>query len=765
MKKENIGVYIFLAIWLLMMFSPCLMGIGATIVEAQGNPFDYARITDVDYTAVVMDEEYSGGSIYVRERLTFDIHAASRDNGFWELWRDLCEDEQEGLKIDYQVLSVKQIMPDGSEVIYEESPRLYWEDEDYLSSNPVYGPGKWYHSEGPYNESARQYECVFFYVDNLYREEVVFEIEYIMNNASFRYNDCSELYLCMYSEDTVNHLESFKAQIAFPDKDMPAEGNYWVTTYGTDNDSFPVTLSTTLHPGYHTFCIDLDKDDLNFHSYNEYIEFDLVSHGEDRHIFTENAPDNIYSDWDALEEIREEQEDYYRTPQMFKLLKIGIFLVFLTISIIIGVYAFTVNKRTKKKYNFYEPTYEPEFFRDIPSDLDPNFAASLVFSKEKAPKDDSGVYSAILLSLARKEYIDLHDAGQGDVLITINHRPKPIAPPIQTTPVQTMAASSVATSLQTATDSPLQTTVTSPLQTEAPASVTTSMFGDAPVTSGLGDIPAASVLGATPEATAAPVAPVIPEKVYEPLTLCEAYYFNLILRHTVAGNTMLMSSFQSRVSYDYEDTAAFAKSMKNSIVNIGIKEGYLQKADYKQPQSEIRFSAGLLKGLGIFVGIVFNLLFSFTRINLAYGAFFIFAIVCIAGSSYMKKQSTKYVLLTQFGEDEYAKWRGLYRFLDSETLINERTVVELPLWERYLVYATAFGISEKVIKAINLRCPEVTTSSMLNSSYCRSGRIRHTGRSFRSAVHSGSHGGGFGGGFGGGYGGGGRGGGGGGGGH
>ena len=41
-----------------------------------------------------------------------------------------------------------------------------------------YGPGKWYHSDGPYNESARNYECVFFYVDGLYRENVTFDIEY-----------------------------------------------------------------------------------------------------------------------------------------------------------------------------------------------------------------------------------------------------------------------------------------------------------------------------------------------------------------------------------------------------------------------------------------------------------------------------------------------------------------------------------------------------------------------------------------------------------
>ena len=71
-----------------------------------------------------------------------------------------------------------------------------------------YGPRKWYHSKGPYNESARQYECVFFYVDGLYREKVTFEIEYEMYNAALRYNDCSELYLSLYSEDTIKYLQS-----------------------------------------------------------------------------------------------------------------------------------------------------------------------------------------------------------------------------------------------------------------------------------------------------------------------------------------------------------------------------------------------------------------------------------------------------------------------------------------------------------------------------------------------------------------------------
>lgn len=120
--------------------------------EESTGPNDYARITDIDYKAVLVDEPGEGGKVVITERLTYDIHAASKNNLFWELWRDLPEDYIDGLKVDYQVNYVKQINDDGTETTYTESPKLYWDDSDYTSS--IYGPGKWYHSEGPYDEDS-----------------------------------------------------------------------------------------------------------------------------------------------------------------------------------------------------------------------------------------------------------------------------------------------------------------------------------------------------------------------------------------------------------------------------------------------------------------------------------------------------------------------------------------------------------------------------------------------------------------------------------
>ena len=67
--------------------------------------------------------------------------------------------------------------------------------------------------------------------------------------------------------------------------------------------------------------------------------------------------------------------------------------------------------------------------------------------------------------------------------------------------------------------------------------------------------------------------------------------------------------------------------------------------------------------------------------------------------------------------------------------MNEKTVIELPLWEKYLVYATAFGISDKVIKAIKIRCPDVSNSIILSNNYYYSHNFRIYGRSFRSATN------------------------------
>lgn len=56
--------------------------------------------------------------------------------------------------------------------------------------------------------------------------------------------------------------------------------------------------------------------------------------------------------------------------------------------------------------------------------------------------------------------------------------------------------------------------------------------------------------------------------------------------------------------------------------------------------------------------------------------------------------------LSEKGLEESQKWQGLKKYLEDYSLLNEKRTRDLGLWEQFLVYATAFGISDKVIEEI-----------------------------------------------------------------
>src|SRR5699024_8390006 len=103
---------------------------------------------------------------------------------------------------------------------------------------------------------------------------------------------------------------SFSGEILIPQKDMPQKGNYIAHTFGTNNHTFKYNESDSINPGYHTFYFNLNKNDLKFKNYNQYLEFTLLSFNEDKHIFTDYAPDNYYSNDVYLEEAKDALQEY-----------------------------------------------------------------------------------------------------------------------------------------------------------------------------------------------------------------------------------------------------------------------------------------------------------------------------------------------------------------------------------------------------------------------------------------------------------------------
>ena len=677
------------------------------------NPNDYCHLTDVNYTAILHDDPNGKANVEITEYLTFDVHASSKYNTYKELWRELPEDYVDGLRVTYDVKSVTQILDDGTEVPYQETSKMYWEDYDYTP----YSTKRWHHSKGtgryPDND-----ESLLIYIPWTYRDKLTFKIQYSMNNAALKYKDCSELYLALYSGNTITKLDSYKAQILVPNKIMPT--NYYAYTFGTANSRLPYTESKFINPGFHTFTIDLDKSELKFNYHNRYLEFCLLSYGKDKHIFTKYAPNNLYSNDYALDECIAENTYYETQNQQFNIYKTFLLITAIISSVLIIISTKRKYKKIKEKYNFYEPETNYEYFREIPSDLDPIFASELVFMKDpfNENKEKKEEYAAVLLSLVRKQYVSMSkvntsiDWNDTNTLISLE-------------PIRTESSIPDFTDSQDYSPEPVYTTIN--------------------------------------ETTG---------NVLEPLTTSERLYLELLQRHIrrysrdLTNNSITLSQLQTKINSDYQYTNAFVKDIeKKPALECGVMQGYFQDTNYNAPQKELNQSAMLSLSFGISLLVVVNIISYFTPLALAFGAYTILGIVLLWKYIYLTFKASNTILFTQYGANEQAKWFGLYNFLNSDTLINEKEVHELPLWEKYLIYATAFGISEKVIKAIKIHAVElnINNSSILNNHcYIHSSSFHRTSRAFGRSIHTSSRGGGFGGH---GYGGGGRGGGGGGGGH
>lgn len=93
----------------------------------------------------------------------------------------------------------------------------------------------------------------------------------------------------------------------------------------------------------------------------------------------------------------------------------------------------------------------------------------------------------------------------------------------------------------------------------------------------------------------------------------------------------------------------------------------------------------------------------------------ILVIPSIIATVYCFKISSRYNTLTQKGVDEREKWVKLKRYMEDFSMIKDKTVPELILWEKYLVYATVFGIAEKVLKQLKVVYPQIMDSNYIST--------------------------------------------------
>ena len=115
-------------------------------------------------------------------------------------------------------------------------------------------------------------------------------------------------------------------------------------------------------------------------------------------------------------------------------------------------------------------------------------------------------------------------------------------------------------------------------------------------------------------------------------------------------------------------------------------------------------------------------------------------------------------IFSQKGVDEQEQWNAFKKYMQDFSLLKEKEIPSLVVWEKYLVFATAFGISDKVLKQLKVVYPEFSDmdSSLYTYNYINLMNSVNIGNCINTSVYSavGSSGSGAGGGFSGGGGGG-----------
>ncbi|MCH9276422.1 DUF2207 domain-containing protein [Bifidobacterium amazonense] len=75
----------------------------------------------------------------------------------------------------------------------------------------------------------------------------------------------------------------------------------------------------------------------------------------------------------------------------------------------------------------------------------------------------------------------------------------------------------------------------------------------------------------------------------------------------------------------------------------------------------------------------------------------------------------KHTALTPAGQRYGGQVHGLYRYLVDFSDFSDRGVADLVLWDRYLVYAASFGISDRVLRELARAYPQITDPDWLDA--------------------------------------------------
>ena len=181
------------------------------------------------------------------------------------------------------------------------------------------------------------------------------------------------------------------------------------------------------------------------------------------------------------------------------------------------------------------------------------------------------------------------------------------------------------------------------------------------------------------------------------------------------GQKFTLKQFNKYINSHQESFYNLLEYIKNENKRVLDSSQYTNATNKKAKSSLINYSTLLF--ILSFSLVFISLLLVAYGLNINYLFVLVLFIILLLGSVYCFIKSKRIPIFSQTGIDEKEEWIGLKKFMTDFSLLKEREIPELVLWEKYLVYATAFGIADKVLKQLKTKFPELNDENYIRDHY------------------------------------------------
>lgn len=218
------------------------------------------------------------------------------------------------------------------------------------------------------------------------------------------------------------------------------------------------------------------------------------------------------------------------------------------------------------------------------------------------------------------------------------------------------------------------------------------------------------------------------KQVSDGLPINEERIMTFIIKATNKKDTITLKELEKYIKNNPSKIESLLTETYSSVDNQLIGKGIISSIGQKE-YKEYKEKAGAYIGSTIF----FIMFISF------FVEKFIFPLLILIINAILCSRIVKRInILTQKGVDTKEQWKGLKKYMEDFSLLKEREVPELVIWEKYLVYATVMGIADKVIKQLKIVYPDFEEMTNSIGTYTCMNVMMHTdfSSSFSSAISS-----------------------------